>query len=226
MRLAGPIVFRYHLSTDRIRATIVMGAAFILTLVLRNACAETDRGGEVLEHSLSGYLSYAFGHNPMLAMARNEQASLQMKSRGAVALPGPSVMYEADMTGGAWRSSMIGVSQIFPWPGEIRWKFRTAVLESEAAGYRVVEKKVMVAFDVRETYGMLYETGKTLGYLKESSDLLKRILEVAQASYASGKGPQSSIVKLRIEMAALEDRIREQEEDHKAKDDQRKRDIG
>jgi len=181
-----------------------IAAALAATVVLAQAVFSAD----VPDHSLATYLAFAHEHNPMMTMARKEAQATALESKAAGALAGPSLMVESEHQGGGWMPPMIGAAQTFPWPGEARWKRRVASLQSEAAGYQVDQAWIEISFEIREAYGMLYETGKTIQNQQESLALVRRIAEIAQINYAAGKGSQSALLILQIEAARTEDRIR------------------
>lgn len=162
--------------------------------------------------SLSGWLRMAQNNNREIVAAKSRAHGVGKEVSIDPALPDPSV------TGGYFLSPVetrvgpqqgkIGVSQKIPWPGKLLQKKNIARREHDAAreGIREVEAKVFS--EVRSAYAEYYAVGREIEITGDNLELLQRMESVLLSQYATGAAAQVSVLKIQVEMAMLEDRLR------------------
>jgi len=186
-------------------AAYVLAGCVCWTAVSTPAAVTADRGYDG-QHTLDGYTAYALAHNPGLKSAMNTARAEKERAGMTVSLPAPMFMAGVAVTGGA-RLSGVGVSQQVMGPAMMFLERKAAQQRYEAGLVNVELNAADLVHRVNLAYVMLYETGRMLEIRKESLALLKQYEESARKSYAAGQTGQSSLLKMHIEIAALEDAI-------------------
>lgn len=113
---------------------------------------------------------------------------------------------------------MISLAQFIPWFGKLSLKGKIALVESQmfAAEYKVKELEVINA--VKNAYYGLFMNYKETGLNQESLNLLESVAKTAEAKYAVGDVSQEEVYKIHLEIARLNNTIRNLTEERKAKE--------
>ncbi|MFT5125483.1 MAG: cobalt-zinc-cadmium efflux system outer membrane protein [Candidatus Omnitrophota bacterium] len=161
--------------------------------------------------TMEDYLTRATQQHPGLQSAYQEwQASLAV-TRGADALPDPTLSFgyfaENVETRVGPQEYKVGISQMIPWFGK-------RVLKKEAAGAGADTREAMwkadalnVFFDVKSAYHEYHYLKKAIDITRENIDLVKHLEQVAQARIRGG-GATSGAIQAQVELGKLDDRLR------------------
>lgn len=101
---------------------------------------------------------------------------------------------------------MFSASQMLPFPGKLRLKGDMAKGDAEAMKASLHELRVKTIVRISELYYDLLLEHKTIGLLREKSDLFARIEDAALARYASGMGMQQDVLMAQTEKYMLLER--------------------
>lgn len=95
-------------------------------------------------------------------------------------------------------------SQTIPFPGKPGLRGEVANVEVTTRRLAVERVRLTTVADVRRAYVSLQLARARLELLGRLSGLLTQAVEVAQSRYEAGEGPQSDILRARLEVARLE----------------------
>jgi outer membrane protein TolC len=162
--------------------------------------------------SLTRYLLLAQNNNPSIAAARSSADAKKRAVRLARTLPDPSVsagyfVSEVETRVGPQKGK-IGASQKIPWPGKLAAKRSIAEREFDAAQERLRAAEARVFARIREAYSLLYATGKEIEFTAQSLKLLHHMESVLLAKYSTAAASQAEVLKMQVETAVLEDRLK------------------
>ncbi|MFB3777494.1 MAG: TolC family protein [Bryobacteraceae bacterium] len=159
----------------------------------------------------------ALANNPEILAAQKRYEAAGQRPAQAGSLPDPMLSLGYTSSGSPRPLAGIGreptsnagfmLSQEFPWPGKRRLRAGIAGKEAEAGfqDYRAVQLSVISR--VKQACYRLQRAGRIIGVLEKSRDLLRRMLEVAEARYSAGKTAQQDLFKLQTQLSILETRI-------------------
>jgi len=100
-------------------------------------------------------------------------------------------------------SKNIGISQKFPFFGKLDLKERAAANEAEAVDSMVGEKRLTVAYKVKDAYYDLALAGKELEILDKQTALVRLVGRTARSRYSVGEGTIGDSLKAEVEEARL-----------------------
>lgn len=95
------------------------------------------------------------------------------------------------------------VSQDMPFPTTLFYRGRAAAREADAAEAQARAAVIEATARAREAYADLYEAERSLLFLDEIVDLLRRFSRVAESKYAAGKGTQADAMKAQLELTRM-----------------------
>lgn len=95
------------------------------------------------------------------------------------------------------------VTQEIPFPTTLFYRGRAAAREADAAEAQARFAVIEASARAREAYADLYEAERSLLFLDEIVDLLRRFSRVAESKYAAGKGTQSDAMKAQLELTRM-----------------------
>ncbi|MBD3377213.1 hypothetical protein GF406_19440, partial [candidate division KSB1 bacterium] len=102
-------------------------------------------------------------------------------------------------------SKMIGVMQLFPFPGKLGLKKEIARLQVRQKELQLQEAENRLRSAVIRAYFDLYFIDRALETVDKNKDLVTQLLEVAQTQYVTGKGLQQDVLRAQVEFTRLED---------------------
>lgn len=161
---------------------------------------------------LSVLVDDAIEARPELAQARAELQAAQERVPQAQSWPDP--MLQVGVQNDSFNKWQVGkmetswllfmASQTIPFPGKTG--LRGDIANVEVTTRRLALERVRLATigDVRRGYVALQLARARLDLLSRLSSLLTLAVEVAQSRYESGEGPQSDILRARLELGRLE----------------------
>ncbi len=149
--------------------------------------------------------------NPTLRAEFAKFEAMALRVPQATSLPDPRVTYTQFVDGVQTRTGeqefAAGVSQMFPWFGELRLQGRIANSEAlqSLAGYRTgmldVKRDVTVAWH-RLAYEQAAET-----LAREEKLVLEQSIAAAAAVYGSGRGSRSALLNAQTELVRIENEL-------------------
>ncbi|MEO8052125.1 MAG: TolC family protein, partial [Acidobacteriota bacterium] len=162
---------------------------------------------------LDGYLRDALDRNPAVRQAfAAYQASLQRLPQ-ASALPEPMVgvtqYLRTPETRVGPQTTMLSVSQAFPWFGKLSDKEKIAAKEAEVVRERYEAQQDEVIHQVKLAYYALAFVDRAITITEEDLSLLQQYETLAQARYSQGQGLQQAVVKLQAEITRDQNRLDE-----------------
>ncbi|MBD3345299.1 MAG: hypothetical protein GF401_09580 [Chitinivibrionales bacterium] len=160
------------------------------------------------KHGLGYYIDLAFKNNPEMHAMKNAVDAAGHGVQAAFDMPDPVLGIHTGMTDFSHPTKFV-LSQTIPWPGTLMAQKR----EARSLHYqRKAEYKDAVndlIFMIRKTWGELYETGRTIELTRQSLKLLEQAESVLLAKYSVNQAFAGDLLKLQLEMAVLEDDIRQ-----------------
>ncbi|HSW51457.1 MAG TPA: TolC family protein [Bryobacteraceae bacterium] len=159
----------------------------------------------------------ALANNPEILAAQKRYEAARQRPAQASSLPDPMLSLGYTSSGSPRPLAGIGreptsnagfmLSQEFPWPGKRKLRGEIAGKEAEADSqdYRAVQLNVISR--VKQAYHRLQRTYGIIGVLGQSRDLLRKMLEVAEARYSAGKAAQQDLFKAQTQLSILETRL-------------------
>lgn len=188
-----------------------MRTAFLIvfTLVLTAAAVSAENAGS--GPAIEAYIAEAIQNNPEIKSLQRRLEALEQRPSQARSLDDPMVRlavanlpvdtFSFDQE--AMTQKQIQVMQKFPFPGTLDLKGDIAEKDVAFAKTELDEKKNSVTRQVRMLYNDLLFLEKALTITEDSRDLLAEVIATAETRYAAGKGSQQEIVKARIELSGL-----------------------
>jgi outer membrane protein, heavy metal efflux system len=184
-------------------------SGMIFLIIVLNVYSEPEGNKEFHTSGIIGtYIKRALDRNPQLVARRSMVLADSTKIGTVALLPDPTL----SVAGIPAMSAKIGkyaATQMIPWPGRFKADRNAARYEYFASGQLYKDLETDVLFKVRVAYGKLYTLIRMAALQKESVELLKRQEEVALADYATSMQTQSAVLKLQLEIAVIEDQVRQ-----------------
>jgi outer membrane protein TolC len=176
---------------------------------------ETDAKSPLQElnadSTLSDYLAYAALNNPGLEAAFNKWKAALHKVPQARSLPDPMLSYAYQIrnveTKVGPQRDKVGLMQVFPWFGKLDVKARVALEAAQSIRHRYEAEKLNLFNRVKKAYYEYYYLSRAIGITEENVALLKRLEGVVRTRYTAGAAPHSSLIKVQVALAKLEDRL-------------------
>jgi outer membrane protein TolC len=155
----------------------------------------------------------ALDNNPRLEAAVQRALSAEKTIPQAGALPDPQLTFglsnlpvnsfsfdQDPMTG-----KVIGIMQMFPFPGKLSLRTDIAEYEATAVKYQQEEIRNQVIRMVKQTYFDLYTVDRAFETTEKNKALMEQFVHVAETKYATGSGLQQDVLRAQVEISKLED---------------------
>lgn len=162
--------------------------------------------------NLPDYLAYAAMQNAGLEAAFSRWKAALEKIPQDSALPDPRFSYgyyirEVETRVGPQRQRF-GLSQTFPWFGKLDLKGNMAAKVADAEKAKYESAKLKLFFKVKKTFYEYAYLAKAVQVARENLNLLKYLEEVARIRYAADLASHHDLVRVQVERARLEDRLK------------------
>lgn len=162
--------------------------------------------------SLEDYTAFATLHNADLQAQFQRWRSALERIPQARTLPDPRLNYryfiENVETRVGPQQQAFGLSQTFPWFGELGLKGEMAVQAARAAQAHFEQKRLMLTYQVVRAYCEYAYQATVIRIVRENRDLVQHMEEVARSSFRAGAQNSPSIIRAQVELGRLEDRLR------------------
>jgi outer membrane protein, heavy metal efflux system len=162
------------------------------------------------ETRLEAVLALALARNPDLAEDRARIASARTRATQAGRLPDLQLKYEQwgvpiqrPLRVDESNALMLGISQTFPAPGTREVRERLAQQDAVTAAASASSRRRELRAQVRRAFADYYRADRELGLHREHIELTTRLVELARASYRSGKTGQQDVLRLSLELSRL-----------------------
>jgi cobalt-zinc-cadmium efflux system outer membrane protein len=162
---------------------------------------------------LKALIQEALENNPGLKAAVQRALSAEKTIPQAGALPDPQLTFglsnlpvnsfsfdQDPMTG-----KVIGVMQMFPFPGKLSLATDIAEYEASAIKYQQEEIRNQVVQLVKQTYFDLYAIDRAFETTEKNKALMDQFVHVTETKYATGSGLQQDVLRAQVEISKLED---------------------
>ncbi len=194
----------------RVLSFITLGVLVLAGVAAAAELSANGASGEKLEN-LSDYLRYAAMHNAGLKASFERFRAATEAVPQAKTLPDPKFTYsyfiEEIETRVGPQKQKFGISQTFPWFGEIEARTDAASLAAKAARQRYESDKLKLFYEVKDTYFEYAYLKHAIETTKESLELLEHFEEVARTRYATSAGGHPDVIRAQIELATLANQL-------------------
>ena len=165
---------------------------------------------------LEDYLEFAALNNAGLESAFERWKAAVEQVPQSKSLPDPKFTYgyfikEVETRTGPQRQRL-SLMQMFPWFGVIETRTDAAAAEANAAYKRYEAAKLELFYKVKDSFYEYAFLAQALDIAKQNLELLKHFEEVARTRYTAAAGSHPDIIRIQIELAMLEDKLKSLEQ--------------
>lgn len=168
--------------------------------VQSNAANELDR-----------LIAQAIQANPRLNRLYREYQAALARSQFADKLPDPkigmNVFGNAIETASGSQRANVSLTQTLPWLSRLDAQQQAACLEALAARAEFAAEQLRVVAEVRVGWYKLYIVDKQIETTQANQQLLKSLIDVANAQIATGNASQGDVLLGTLELSQLEERL-------------------
>lgn len=162
----------------------------------------------LVQASLERYVAFGLRNSAQLRAAFESWMASTERVEQVSTLPDPKLSYseflEEVQTRTGPQNRRFGLSQAFPWPGELNTKAKLATRQSEAAWEHVEVTRLGVARRIEEAFHEYAYLARELAITQELLSLVKGLEPVVQGRIRGGAG-QEGLLRLQVEIGRLED---------------------
>ncbi len=179
---------------------------------LATLLAASDARAQTADGTLAALVDEALEARPELAQTRADVRMAQERVPQAQSWPDP--MLQVGVQNDSFNRWQVGtmetswllfmVSQTIPFPGKAGLRGELANVEVTTRQLAVERMRLTTIADVRRAYVSLQLARARLELLSKRSALIAQAVEVARSRYEAADGPQSDILRARLEVGRLE----------------------
>lgn len=165
-------------------------------------------------HAVDFYVQFALERNPEILAAQNAVAAQVQRIPQVTALDDPiltdtfqPIPDNSIQTAGGRGPNTLALTQKLPWLGKLRVRGEVAEQESKIALTRLAQAQLKVIEDVKLSYYDLAYNQNAINIVESDTDLLKQLLQFAEARYRTGATSQQDVLRAQVELERLEDRL-------------------
>jgi len=152
---------------------------------------------------LDALLKEAMERNPRIVAVKKTAEAAWVRASQARAWDDPLV-YIGRQPGDM---QMVGVEQMFPFPGKLSLKGRIAGTEAEALD-QIRDRTILeVLVEVKHAFHHIFHWHKKIEINMENQDILKKFIKVAESRYLVGKAGQEDVLKANVEAGKLSNEL-------------------
>jgi len=200
-----------------VRSTVLAAVIAITGITAASVFGAAEFGADAnVLRTLPQYLQQAALHNAGLKATFEEWKAALEQIAQAKALPDPRFTYgyfikEVETRVGP-QEQRLSLVQVFPWFGTIAARTEVATAEAKAAQQRYEAAKLQLFYRVKDAFWEYVYLRRALEIAQENLELIRHFEEVARAKYITAAAQHPDIIRAQIELAVLEDRLKELEE--------------
>lgn len=161
--------------------------------------------------SLQVFIDTALHQNPRLVRIYREYQAAAARSQHIDKLPDPklgaNIFGDPIETAAGSQQANMTISQTFPWLGKLNAQQQQACFEAFAIRAEYAAERLRVISGVRVSWYRLYVIDKQIGTAKANQELLKSLIDVANARIATGKASPGDVLLGTLELSKLEERL-------------------
>lgn len=199
--------------TRSLDKTLPRGVERIPPSAFRESSASHEEVGPLFASDASPdeYVRYALYHSPEVEAAYQRWRASAERLPQVSALPDPRLSFgfflEEVQTRTGPQDARVGVSQAFPWPGQLQKREDAASKAAAAAWRRFEAARLSVTERVVSTLHELAYLDATISITEENMELLRSFEEVLRARYRVGSGSHPELIRVQVELGQFEDRL-------------------
>ncbi|MFO7813387.1 MAG: TolC family protein, partial [Pelovirga sp.] len=176
------------------------------------------------EENLEALVTWALEQNPAVAVVESRWQMLQQRAAVAGSFDDPMLLLGVrsvpvgdplDFRSEPMTQKVIGISQKIPYPGKRGTRTAVAQSESEAARWRVAERKLELAQMVRETGYRLYAIDKSIELTQQTLQLLDDLIVLAESRYGIGKGSIQTVFSAQVQYSKMQETLLNRQQQRK-----------
>ncbi len=185
---------------------------FLVLLILLGTVAS---GAETMPSPLplAWCLERARAENPVIAADVAARDAARERIVPAGALDDPRFRYEAsniptgnfDFESTPLSGHQLGLNQRLPFPGLLSKREAAATARSHAATFALGDRQLRVASATEAAWAELGFSQRALRITERNIDLLRQLVQIAEAKYRVGTGLQQDVLRAQVELTALLD---------------------
>jgi outer membrane protein TolC len=185
----------------------------VVVFVLGGFTVFSQTEGNNTDDILNELIKEALENNPKLEAAVQRALASEKVIPQAGALPDPQITFgllnlpinsfsfsQEPMTG-----KVIGVMQMFPFPGKLSLATDIAEYESAAIKYQQEEIRNKVVQLVKQVFFDLYAIDRAFETTEKNKALMEQFIHMVETKYATGSGLQQDVLRAQVELSKLED---------------------
>jgi outer membrane protein TolC len=161
--------------------------------------------------SLRGYIVLALERNPDIKAAEEIARGKAARVPLATALPDPMLMTktlpEPVRTAEGDNHFVLGVNMRFPVPEKLDRAGRVALQEARMALDELQQARLRVVAEVKRAYNRLYVIDRTIQVDLTNQELLRGLIDAAQAQVVAGRRSQDDVLRAQVELSTLEGKL-------------------
>ncbi len=162
--------------------------------------------------SLAKFIEEALAHNNELAAAQAASRASKERIRKAGVLPDPVLGFEYYVepveTRTGPQEAAVSLKQGLPWPTKLSLQKEEVRRQSHMDQSRVQEVELRVVRQVKEVYVEYALNNEAVKITEEGLELLGYFESVALTRYSAGKLDYGNVLKIQVEKARLDERLR------------------
>jgi cobalt-zinc-cadmium efflux system outer membrane protein len=166
------------------------------------------RGELPVAPGLGDYLAFGLRHSPDLQASFEDWHASKEEAEQVSSLPAPRFTYgeflEEVQTRTGPQERRFGLSQAFPWPGELGVRERVAERRAEAFRWRAESARLELVREIELAFHDYAFLARELEITGELLELLRGLDPVVQSRVRAGGG-QADLLRLQVEIGRLED---------------------
>ncbi len=175
--------------------------------------ASISAAQEAVTLGLDAAVSQALSANPNLSAMEARASALADIPEQRGALPDPQLAFKAlnlpvdtfSTTQEAMTQMQVGLSQALPFPGKLSLRQKAADFESQAANFKLEEKRLMLVQDVKTVWWNIFYLDRAIDTVELTQKLFRQLNDIAQTKYTVGKGLQQDVLLAQLELSKLLD---------------------
>ena len=161
--------------------------------------------------TLSDYLRYAVLSNPGLQAASKRWEAALERIPQARALPDPKLSYgyfiEDVETRVGPQKQRFGLTQTIPWVAKLGLRGKVAEQAANAEQQKLAIRRQQLFYQVKRLYYEYVYLHQSILIAEENVGLLTHLEAVAQTRFRGGRGLQSALLRVQIELEKVKDRL-------------------
>ena len=198
-----------------IHAFSLLGSLVFFSISASSATPDDDRFHSWTGNTLTDYLQRAQEANPDLQAFRQRYEAAMQRIPQARSLPDPMLQVtqfvESVQTRTGPQEQVFMFGQRIPWFGKLQEREAAASAEAEALWFASQSRELALTRQVSEAFFDYAFTEQAIRLTRENLDLLADLDPVVQERVRGG-GDLNALLRLKVEMGKVEDRLRSFEE--------------